>query len=90
MSAFAFALKNWSWLVPSTLCLVFGLYAGGEHVEVLPTGGGKTGDSTTEGKVVDSTIASACNTCPALTLHILVKSFSTAHELAQAGSNYRT
>src|SRR5882672_2983408 len=35
MSAFAFALKNWSWLVPSTLCLVFGLYAGGEHMEVL-------------------------------------------------------
>ena len=35
MSVLAFALKNWNWFIPNALCLVLGLYAGCEHVEVL-------------------------------------------------------
>jgi len=59
----SFALKNWSWLVPSALCLALGAYGSFEHMEVLTLErNAATGQAAAEKAVNDAKAADAVKT----------------------------
>jgi hypothetical protein len=56
-------LWNWRWLVPSTLCLVLGVYGGFEHMKVLTLERNiATGQAAAEKAVNDAKAADAIKT----------------------------
>jgi hypothetical protein len=58
-----FALWNWRWLVPTALCLAFGVYGGFEHMKVLTLERNvATGQLVAEKAVNDAKTADAART----------------------------